>query len=133
MTSLVMKLRRCRGFLARPRAREPLKSVAGGLVKEATGEAKDGSFQEQSACELGVSNLAVLGLRRFLLVDQAPDLLEDLLSDKASEKAANDADREEEELHGSGQGALRRGGSWTTVGALSNRIEQLASELLAGC
>ncbi len=49
MTSLVMKLRRCRGFLARPRAREPLKSVAGGLVKEATGEAKDGSFQEQSA------------------------------------------------------------------------------------
>lgn len=70
------------------------------VVKEATGEAKDGSFQEQSACELGVSNLAVLGFRRFLLVDQAPDLLEDLLSDKTSQKAANDADGEEEELHG---------------------------------
>jgi hypothetical protein len=132
-TSPAIDLLPLRSFLARPRAREPLKAMPRPVVKEATGEAKDGSFQEQSACELGVSNVAVLGFRRFLFVDQAPDLLEDLLSDQASQKAADDADGEEEELHGSGQDALWGGSSWSTVVALSNRIEQLASELLAGC
>jgi hypothetical protein len=39
----------------------------------------------------------VLALRRLLLVDQAPELLEQLLGDETREQAAKDAEGDEEE------------------------------------
>jgi hypothetical protein len=40
----------------------------------------------------------VLALRRLLLVDEAPDLLEQLLAQEPGEQAADDAERDEQEL-----------------------------------
>jgi hypothetical protein len=77
-----------------------------GVIKGAADQPEDGSFQEQSAGELGVSNLPVLGFRRFLVIDQAPHLLEDLLSDHPREETADDADWQEQQFHGSVHRAL---------------------------
>jgi hypothetical protein len=58
-----------------------LESAAGAVVKKAAGQAEDCPFQEESPRELAVLDLAMLGLGRLFIVDEAPDLLEDLLTE----------------------------------------------------
>src|SRR5581483_10914079 len=49
--------------------------------------------------ELAEGDLAVLGLRGVLIVDQPPDEVEDLLAHDPGEDAGGDADRPEDEPH----------------------------------
>jgi hypothetical protein len=67
--------------------------VAYAVVEEAADQAEDGPLQEQSPRELGVLDLAVLRLRRLLIVDQTPHLLEELLSEQTSQQASQNAHR----------------------------------------
>ena len=53
----------------------------------------------QSQRELRVTDVAVLGVGRLLVVDQLPEPLEDLRADQAGENATHDTDREEQALH----------------------------------
>src|SRR5919206_440125 len=56
------------------------------VIREALDEAEDRALEQQRRDQLRELDLAMLGVRRLLLVDQAPDLLEDLPSDDAGEK-----------------------------------------------
>ena len=54
------------------------------MVGEAAHEAEDGPLEHECADKLGhAARFAVLGMRRLVLVDQAPYLLEDLAADDA--------------------------------------------------
>src|SRR4051812_47583605 len=91
-----------RALLARPGAREPRDAVAGAVVGEPADEAGDRPPEHQRREQLhGAAGLAVLGVRRLVLVDQTPDLLEDLAPDDAGDETEGDAERRKDELHGS--------------------------------
>src|SRR5215218_414584 len=91
-----------RGLLARPGAGQFRERGAGPMVDQAFDEAEDRPLDEQRRDQLRPGEFAVLGLRRLLFVDQAPDLFEDLLAGDSGDQSQHDADRGKDELHRNG-------------------------------
>jgi hypothetical protein len=59
---------------------------------------EDRAFDGERGEHLRLRDVPVLGLRRLVLVDQPPDLLEELLAEEPGDQARGDAERREEEL-----------------------------------
>src|SRR5436305_15113815 len=98
-------------LLAGPRAGEPRKPAAGAVVEEACDDAGDRPLRGERDRELQVAHLAVLGVGRLLLVDEAPEPLEELLAEHPGEQASGDAERQEDDLHRSLTPRSRRPGA----------------------
>src|SRR3954451_16564833 len=89
-------------LVARPGAGETRHAVAGPVVGEAAHEPEDRALDHERGEQLHeAAGLAVLRVGRLVLVDEAPDLLEDLAPEDAGGEAEGDAERREDELHGS--------------------------------
>src|SRR4051812_8187009 len=87
-------------FLARPAAGHAREGVACAVVCRCPGGPEDGPLQGGGQDHLAPGGDPVLGLRRLLVVDQAPHLVEHLLAHEAGKQAAEDAEGDEQELHG---------------------------------
>src|SRR4051794_26339567 len=81
-------------LVARPGAGELREAVPGAVVGEPADEAEDRALEHQRAEQLHeAAGLAVLRVRRLVLVEQAPDLLEDLAPHDAGDEPERDAER----------------------------------------
>src|SRR3954464_15993336 len=87
-------------LLAGPGTGEPRPAVAAAVVDEAAHEPEECPLDEQRHEHLQQRHLAVLGPRRLLVVDQAPDEVEDPLGDLAGGDPQQQPDRREDGLHG---------------------------------
>src|SRR3954451_5999188 len=87
-------------LLAGPGAGELRPAVAAAVVHQPAHEPEDRPLDEQRHQHLRQRHLAVLGPRRLLVVDQAPDEVKDLLGDLAGGDPQHQPDRREDELHG---------------------------------
>src|SRR5213075_248048 len=88
-----------RAFLARPCSGEPREAVSASVVDQAADDTEQRALDEERGEQLDEVDLAVLGPRRLLVVDHAPDHVERLPGDLAGQQAGDDADRGERELH----------------------------------
>src|SRR5256885_15822179 len=93
---------RLRGLLARPAPREPRESAARLMVDGGAHGAEDRALEGGGQEDLAEADVAMLGLRRLLVVDDSPRLLEDLLAQEPGDQAADDAEWDEQELHARG-------------------------------
>src|SRR5215218_1950374 len=93
------RLFRLGALFARPRAGGVRERDARAAIDRLLRRPEDRALDGRGRHELAPRRVAVLGLRRLLVVDQAPDLLEDLLADHAGDEAEDDAERREQELH----------------------------------
>src|SRR5215218_7466505 len=91
-------LLRLRPLLARPRAGRPRERAPAVMVGGLLHRAEDGPLDRRGDQQLRPVDLPVLGVRRLLVVEQAPDLVEDLPRHEARDQAATDADGDEEDL-----------------------------------
>src|SRR5919108_4798812 len=80
----------------RPGTSEPVKPAPGGVIEEPAREAEDCAFHREGGGELSVGDVAVLGLGRLLIIDEAPNLLEHLLRQQPGQEAAGDAEGQKE-------------------------------------
>src|SRR5436190_10909770 len=92
------RLLRLRLFRAGPAAGHTGESLARAVVRRHPRGAEDGALQRGRGDQLGPRGQPVLALRRLLLIDEPPDLLEHLLADEAGDHAAEDAEGDEDEL-----------------------------------
>src|SRR5207248_7206403 len=86
-------------FLAGPASGEPRKGAPRLVIHGRADGAEDRTLERGGEQDLGEGHVAVLRLRRLLVVDHAPGLLEQLLAEEARDQAADDAERDEEQLH----------------------------------
>src|SRR4051794_26758408 len=86
-------------LLAGPAAGQAGEPAPAAVVDEPAHQPEDRALDQQGGDQLAELDVAVLGVRRLLLVHQAPELLEDLLGDEAREQTAGDAHRHERVLH----------------------------------
>src|SRR5205823_10819001 len=86
-------------LLARPSPGEARECAPRFVVRGRPDGPEDRPLEGGGEQHLAERHVAVLGLRRLLVVNDSPDLLEQLLAEESGEQAAHDAERDEEELH----------------------------------
>src|SRR4051812_6190170 len=86
-------------FFARPASGRPCEAFARTVVEEALDHAEQRALDHESYRQLRQADLPVLGPRRVLVLEAAPDEVEDFLRELPGRKTADDADRQEQELH----------------------------------
>src|SRR4051794_6949077 len=86
-------------LLARPGARGVGERLTRLVVDDRARALEDGALERRRGHDLAEAGLAMRRLRRLLVVDQAPCLLEQLLADEPGEQAARHAEGNEEKLH----------------------------------
>src|ERR687883_259168 len=75
-----------RAFLARPSAGGAREGGAHAAVDDGLGAAEDGALEGARGDHLAPRGVAVLALRRVLVVKERPDLLEELLAEEAGDQ-----------------------------------------------
>src|SRR3954464_3854077 len=78
-------------FLARPGARRVGEGGPHAAVHGHLGAAEYGALERPGGDHLAPRRVAVLALRRIVVVEQGPDLLEELIAEEARGQAADDA------------------------------------------
>src|SRR5882762_966622 len=94
-----LRLLRLRFFLTWPGPRRLGESTSGTVIGETFDQAEDRTLKEQCGDQLWPREFPMLGPRRLLVVDQAPEPFEDLLSHQPGEQPGEKTDRRENELH----------------------------------
>src|SRR5215210_3011075 len=87
-----------RALLARPGACGAVEAAPRRVVRALLDGAEYGALERAGEQQAAPADVAVLRVRRLLLVYEAPDLVERLLADHAREQPENDRQRGEEHL-----------------------------------
>ena len=69
------------------------------MVDEAFGQAEDGALDDQCRDQLRIWDVALVRLRRLLVVECRPEQVEALLGDEAGQQPGHDPYRSEDQLH----------------------------------
>src|SRR3982751_1372298 len=84
--------------LPRPSAGQALEAHPGAAVDQPAHDPEDRPLHQHRQDHFPPRDIAVLGIRRLLVIDQTPKLLEELFADQPPDETGEDADGGEEDL-----------------------------------